>query len=114
MLWLEMSRDETHGGGSWAFGQSLWSPSRKTDGTRWAFWESLLDVEVGDSILHLRGKGNDAAFLGFSTAATNGFATEDRPPSPGIWGYADSLYRVPLQEFIPLTSPVYEALHPGL
>src|SRR5215208_3074293 len=29
MLWLEMSRDEAHGGGSWAFGQSLWSPSRK-------------------------------------------------------------------------------------
>src|SRR5215203_5558141 len=45
MLWLEMSRDEAHGGGSWAFGQSLWSPSRKTNGTKWAFWETLLHVE---------------------------------------------------------------------
>ncbi|MCA1717943.1 MAG: hypothetical protein LC781_14375, partial [Actinobacteria bacterium] len=65
-----------------------------------------MDVEVGDSILHLRGRGNNAAFLGFSTAAANGFATEDRPPSPGVWGYADTFYRVPLQEFVPLSSPV--------
>jgi hypothetical protein len=106
MLWLEMSRDETHGGGSWGFGESLWSPSRKTDGTSWAFWESLLDVALGDPILHLRGKGNSAAFVGFSAAAANGFATEDRPPAPGEWGYADTFYRVPLQDFTPLDSPV--------
>jgi hypothetical protein len=106
MLWLEMSRDETHGGGSWGFGQCLWSPSRKTDGTRWSFWETLLDVKVGDPILHLRGKGNSAAFVGFSVAAADGFATEDRPPAPGEWGYADTFYRVPLQEFTLLSSPV--------
>ena len=97
-----MSRDETHGGGSWGFGQCLWSPARKTNGTRWAFWESMLDVEAGDSILHLRGKGIDAAFVGLSVAAADGFATEDRPPAPGDWGYADTFYRVPLQEFTPL------------
>ncbi len=106
MLWLEMSRDETHGGGSWGFGQCLWSPSRKTDGTRWSFWETLLDVKVGDPILHLRGKGNSDAFVGFSVAAVDGFATEDRPPAPGEWGYADTFYRVPLQEFTLLSSPV--------
>lgn len=106
MLWLEMSRDETHGGGSWGFGQSLWSPSRKTDDTRWAFWEILLDVEAGDPVLHLRGKGNNAAFLGFSTAAADGFETEDRPPTPGEWEYASTFYRVPLQEFTPFNSPV--------
>jgi hypothetical protein len=80
MLWLEMSRDEFHGGGSWAFGQSLWSPSRKTNGARWAFWETLLRVGADDPVLHLRGKGDDAAFVGFSTAATDGFETSDRPP----------------------------------
>lgn len=106
MLGLEMSRGETHGGGSWGFGQSLWSPSRKTDDTRWAFWEILLDVEAGDPVLHLRGKVNNAAFLGFSTAAADGFETEDRPPTPGEWGYASTFYRVPLQEFTPFNSPV--------
>src|SRR5919112_630978 len=63
MLWLEMSRDEAHGGGSWAFGQSLWSPSRKTNGTKWAFWNTLLRVEAGDPVLHLRGKGDRATFV---------------------------------------------------
>lgn len=99
MLWLEMSRDEVHGGGSWAFGQSLWSPSHKTSGTRWAFWETLLRVETGDPVLHLRGKGDNAAFVAFSTAAADGFETSDRPPSPGEGGYAQTFYRVPLRDF---------------
>lgn len=101
MLWLEMSRDETHGGGNWAFRQSLWSPSHKTNGTRWAFWENLLRVEAGDPILHLRGKGDNAAFVAFSTATADGFETRDRPPNPGEWGYAQSFYRVPLRNFMP-------------
>lgn len=106
MSWLEMSREETHGGGGWGFGQSLWSPSRKRDGTKWAFWETLMHVDAGDPVLHLRGKGNNAAFVGFSTAAANGYETADRPPNPKGWDYAGTFYRVPLQDFIPLDSPV--------
>ena len=101
-----MARDEAHGGDDWGFRQSLWSPSRKTNGARWAFWESLLDVEVGDSVLHLRSKGKDAAFVGFSVAATNGFATQNRPPDPGEWSYADTYYRVLLKYFTSLNSPI--------
>lgn len=101
-----MSRDEAHGGGSWGFGQSLWSPSRKTNNTRWAFWETLLSVEGGDPVLHLRGEGNNATFVGFSTAAADGFETTDRPPDPGAWSHAHSFYRVPLQNFASLSSPV--------
>ena len=106
MLWLEMSRDEAHGGGSWAFGQSLWSPSRKTNGTKWAFWETLLHVETDDPVLHLRGKGDRATFVAFSTASADGFETSDRPPSPGAWSYARSFYRVPLRDFTPLDDPM--------
>jgi putative restriction endonuclease len=106
MLWLEMSRDEAHGGGSWAFGQSLWSPSRKTNGTKWAFWDTLLQVETDDPVLHLRGKGDRASFVAFSTAAADGFETSDRPPSPGAWSYARSFYRVPLRDFTSLDDPM--------
>jgi putative restriction endonuclease len=106
MLWLEMSRDDVHGGGSWAFGQSLWSPSRKTHNTKWVFWETLLRVDTDDPVLHLRGKGDSAAFVAFSTAAADGFETSDRPPSPGEWGYAPSFYRVPLRDFTPLADPM--------
>ncbi len=106
MLWLEMSRDEAHGGGSWAFGQSLWSPSRKTNRTKWAIWETLLHVETDDPVLHLRGRGDRATFVAFSTAAADGFETSDRPPSPGAWSYARSFYRVPLRDFTPLADPM--------
>ncbi len=106
MLWLEMSRDETHGGGSWAFGKSLWSPPRKTNGARWAFWETLLSVEAGDLVLHLRGKDNNAAFVGFSTAAANGFETSDRPPNAGEWEFSQTFYRVPLQDFSPFADRI--------
>ena len=106
MLWLEMSRDEVHGGGSWAFGQSLWSPSQKTNDTKWAFWDTLLRVQTNDPVLHLRGKGKNAAFVGFSSAAADGFETIDQPPSPGSWGYAKSFYRVPLRDFTPLAAPL--------
>jgi hypothetical protein len=106
MLWLEMSRDEVHGGGSWAFGKCLWAPSQKTNGARWAFWDTLLHVEAGDPVLHLRGKGASAAFVAFSTAAADGFETSDRPPSPGVWGHARSFYRAPLRDFTPLADPM--------
>jgi len=106
MLWLEMSRDEVHGGGSWAFGQSLWSPSHKKNNTKWAFWETLLRVGTGDPVLHLRGKGDSAAFVAFSTAAADGFETSDRPPTPGEWSFAQSFYRVPLRDFTLLAHPI--------
>lgn len=102
MLWLEMSRDEVHGGGLWGFGQCLWSPTKKTNGASWAFWETLRRVDAGDFVVHLRGKGKRAAFVGFSTAATAGRETKDRPPEPGEWADATSFYHVALQDFVPL------------
>lgn len=111
MLWLEMSRDVTHGGGSWDFTSSLWSPAykRNADGTRgstWAFWETLLFVRAGDQVLHLRGEGSNAFFVGFSTAQTNGFVTDERPPNPGQWGYANEFYRVLLTNYTSFTEPI--------
>ena len=111
MLWIEMSRDLVHGAGSWDFTRSLWSPTRnrprkRGDGSRWAFWESLLQVRAGDSILHLRGKDEKSAFVGFSLAETDGFRTTERPPEPGEYSYADSFYRVPLKDFSSFPKPI--------
>jgi hypothetical protein len=57
-------------------------------------------------VLHLRGKGDRATFVAFSTAAADGFETGDRPPDPGAWGFARSYYRVPLRDFTPLDDPM--------
>lgn len=66
MLWIEMSRNESRlrDRTEWGLGRSLYTRSRKTDGSRWAFWENLLQVEKGDVILHLFGS-DEPAFVGF-------------------------------------------------
>lgn len=101
MIWIEMSRDETHGGGEWGFKKCLWSPAyRQGDqGGSWLFWNNILQVKQGDIIIHLRGKGHSAAFIGYSIAATDGHETLERPPQAGGWNYAKSYFRALLQDF---------------
>ena len=104
MLWLEMTRDPEHGGGSWGFALSLWSPAYKETSVsnsiqKWAYWETLLRVKAGDLVVHLKGKRPTTAFVGFSTTETDGFETHERPPNPKQWSYADRFYRVLLKDF---------------
>jgi putative restriction endonuclease len=106
MLWLEMSRDEVHGGGEWGFTHSLWAPSYKRGGGTWPFWDLLLRVRAGDPVLHLRGIGAKAAFVGFSVALTDGFRTSERPPEPGDWTYASHFFRVLLQDYTAFSAPI--------
>ncbi len=110
-MWLEMSRDNDHGGGSWGFTQCLWSPTYKQattgkQGSKWPFWENLLHVKAGDQILHLRGEGRTASFTGLSVAATDGYVTTERPPSPGPWAYSTEYYRVQLQSYTLFQTPI--------
>lgn len=112
MLWLEMSRDQAHGGASWGFTHSLWSPTRKLKkdgslGGRWPCWDNLLKVRTGDLVLHLRDNQDGlGAFVGYSTAETDGFETFEHPPNPGSWGYSESFYRVLLKDFSPFPGPI--------
>lgn len=101
MIWIEMSRDETHGGGEWGFKKSLWSPAYKQGGRggSWLFWNNILQVRQGDIIIHLRGKGHSAAFIGYSIAATDGHETLERPSQAGKWSYATSYFRALLDNF---------------
>jgi putative restriction endonuclease len=64
-------------------------------------------VEAGDPVLHLRGIGAKAAFVGFSIADSNGFETSDRPPDPEQWGYSSAYYRVLLKDFNPFAAPIF-------
>lgn len=109
MIWIEMSKDENHGGGEWGFTKCLWSPAYKLVGEKrnsWIYWECLLRVKTGDIVLHLRGN-NNAQFTGFSTAETDGFVTTLRPPNPGVnWNYADTFYRVNLKDYTPFKKPI--------
>ncbi|WP_300787650.1 hypothetical protein, partial [uncultured Akkermansia sp.] len=75
MIWIEMSRDNIHGGGEWGFTKCLWSPAYKFSSNKkrkisWLYWNNILKVQQGDIILHLRGKKHFASFVGYSIAAT--------------------------------------------
>ncbi|MDX8458191.1 HNH endonuclease [Mesorhizobium humile] len=106
MLYLEMSRDDVHGGGSWGFTKCIWAPVRKENGGSWPFWSKVGDVEAGDLILHLRGVPPSAEFVGYSIAASNGYSTVDRPPEPKGWSFSDAFYRADLEQFTPFEAPV--------
>ena len=108
MLWLELSLDPVHGGGEWGFGKCLWSPTRKKGAAnvRWAFWESLLRVKVGDSVLHLRETKTGLAFVGMSVCCEDGFVTDERPPESGEWSTSDKFYRVRLSDYVEFSDPI--------
>src|SRR5690349_21466922 len=98
-MWLEMSRDELHGGGAWGFTKALWAPTHKQgSASSWPYWEALREVVPGDRVLHLRGKGRHARFVGWSIAASQGQSTTLRPPDPGAWSHASSFYFVGLRD----------------
>ncbi|WP_419879597.1 hypothetical protein [Brevibacillus centrosporus] len=80
--------------------------SDKTLGGKWSFWKNLLKVKAGDIIVHLRGEGAKAFFVGMSVAETDGYETKDRPPQPGKWGYSDTFYRVLLKDYESLPNPM--------
>lgn len=108
-MWIEMSRDEEHGGNEWGFTKCIWAPTykkSKSENRTWPFWENVNKVRSGDIILHLRGKGNQAEFVGCSIAKTDGHETLERPPSPGSWSYCSSFYRAFLSDFIRFDNPI--------
>lgn len=111
MIWVEMSRDNIHGGGEWGFTKCLWSPtykfcSNKSRKISWLYWNNILNVRQGDIVLHLRGKKHLASFVGYSIAATDGHETLERPPQGGKWNYATSYFRVLLKDYHPFKTPI--------
>jgi hypothetical protein len=76
---------------------------------RWHQVGILEDLAAGwgrRPLLHLRGKADKVAFVGFSTATIDGFGATAGPPDLKEWGYARTFYRVPLRDFVPLNLPM--------
>lgn len=106
MMLLEMSRDEEHGGGDWAFPLCLWSPVRKDNGSRWPFWELVGGAREDDVVLHLRGDSLTAAFVGYSRVSADGRRTSESPPAEGEWSGSTEFFRTDLDSFVPLSPPI--------
>jgi hypothetical protein len=107
MIYLEMSRDTTHGGGEWAFPHCVWSPSSTKAGNKSAYWSKILQVKPGDIVLHLRGSSPNANFIGYSEAASAGYEIAEKPPEVGEWwAFADTYNRADLKNYTAFASPV--------
>lgn len=109
MLWIEMSRDEAHGGSGWEFGQCVWSPAyTRSHGQprSWPYWSSILASRAGDTVVHLRWRWPKAAFVGVSTVVSGGFRTTDRPPITGEWDYSREFFRADLRDFTRFDEPL--------
>ena len=106
MIYLEMARDEVHGGGTWAFPNCVWAPTQKRGGGSWPFWSKVLQIKEGDMIFHLRGVNPHAYFVGYSIASCDGFETSTRPPNPMEWDYSEKFYRANLSGFTPFHYPI--------
>jgi putative restriction endonuclease len=105
-MYLEMSRDEAHGGGDWGFPMCLWVPTRKRDDTQWVFWSKILDVRTDDVVLHLRSIPPHASFIGYSIARSDGYEATQRPPNAGPWSYAQTFYRADLDQYTAFSQPI--------
>lgn len=95
-----MSRDPDERPFGWGLGECLWSPGRKPNGSRWGYWETMLQVCKGDVVFHLAGHAGDWAFVGFSTAAGESFTTDNNPDK------RQGDYRVDLANFTPFEEVV--------
>ncbi len=93
-VWIEMTSGErSNADNEWAFGQSLWSPSRAQDGNdRYAL---MREPKSGDLVLHLA----DGQFVGLSKVRESYIESASGPPEPGRWENAESYYRIPLFGF---------------
>lgn len=101
-MWIEMSRDEEHGGEEWGFTKCIWAPTykkSKRENQSWPFWNNVNKVKAGDIVFHLRGKGHEAEFVGYSIVKSDGHDTLERPPNAGEWDYCNSFYRAFLSDF---------------
>lgn len=108
-IWIEMSRDEEHGGDEWGFTKCIWAPTyKKSQGEDklWPFWNNVKKVKTRDIVFHLRGKGRKAEFVGFSIVKTDGHETIERPPSPGSWAYCRRFYRAFLCDYLEFKKPI--------
>jgi hypothetical protein len=105
-MWLEMSRNPSRNrNNEWGLTKSAWSPSKTSKNTGWIFWDNILKVKQGDIVFHLVGETHNAQIIGYSTADSNGFTTQEIPPIQND-NHPGPFYRVLLRDFTAFKDPV--------
>lgn len=96
-VWVEVSTNKFHHGGQgWEFGTCIWSPSTDRRGLLGRY-RIMLDVTEGDLVINCC----DFVVRGVSIVAGACIASKEKPPNPGLWGYAKTFFRIPLADYRP-------------
>ncbi|VXB30760.1 conserved hypothetical protein [Flavobacterium sp. 9AF] len=104
MIYLELRVNEARFEEGWNFSESVWAPTKKANGSSWPYWSLVGKITKGDLIFHLRQVNGHKSFVGFSTAATDGYITKQGFTDRHIWSYSNEFYKADLidyQEFNP-------------
>jgi 5-methylcytosine-specific restriction protein B len=100
-IWFENTKSaHEHGGPGWEFGTCLWSPSRDRGGKDW--YNAMREVRKGDLIVH----SCDGEFRGVSYAKGAYQERQDEPPKPAEWAGMAPYYRIDLEGFLLLETPL--------
>lgn len=92
--------DHDHGGGSWAFGKALWSPSTNKSGA--SIYRLMEEPQKGDLVVHLL----DDQLAGSSRVATPLEVTDSEPPEAGPWSGRPPYFRIEIKDFTELAQPI--------
>ena len=109
-VFLETTKSHhDHGGAGWEFGTCLWSPVTNITGAH--SYELMKEPQPGDLVLHNYhfappGKKTDSYLCGFSKVSKAVIVRSDEPPSPGTWSNRKEYYRIDLEDFSGIESPL--------
>lgn len=108
MIWLELRKDIKTYDLGWNLTESVWAPTRKSDGKHWPFWDLIKQVERDDIVFHLHQEKDDTKFIGYSTATTDGYVTHSLPTKAiHQWDYVNTFYKVDLHNFQSIEPHIY-------
>ena len=104
-MWIEITQeDHQHGGPGWEYGTCLWSPTTNKTGMK--IYDLMNQPEKGDRVIHFYKIGGKRFFHGTLVVSKNCKKTTLFPPSPGNWSWANEFYRIELESFEQLKTPV--------
>jgi hypothetical protein len=102
MIWLELRTNPTEYDAGWRLKESAWAPTRRENGRKSPFYYLINEVVEGDTVMHLVERDGRKEFIGYSTAATDGYITQAIPTANGhVWNFSEAYYKVELKDFRP-------------
>jgi putative restriction endonuclease len=107
MIWLELRVNQTKYDFGWNFSESVWAPTKKSNGHNWPYWYLVGDVIKGDIIFHISKVKGIKKFLGYSTALNDAYITNDNPSlTKHLWSFSESFYKVDLTDYTELNPAI--------